>query len=134
MGRTPSARGAKARTAIVLALCTTLGASGCALLIPPSWRGRELVPLAGPISESELTTAPVGNPAELSDERLLMMVEADQRRLVEIASDAGKAPHATRESEELLREIAKRLPRLQDELESRGTTRAGASTRHPVIR
>lgn len=133
MGRTPSSRGAKARTAIVLALCTTLGASGCALLIPPSWRGRELVPLAGPISESELTTAPLGNPAELSDERLLMMVEADQNRLVEIASDAGKAPHATRESEEL-REIAKRLPRLQDELESRGTTRAGASIRHPVIR
>ena len=117
----------------MLALCTTLGASGCALLIPPSWRGRELVPLAGPISESELTTAPLGNPAELSDERLLMMVEADQRRLVEIASDAGKAPHATRESEEL-REIAKRLPRLQDELESRGTTRTGASIRHPVIR
>ena len=141
MGRTPSSRSAKARTAIVLALCTTLGTSGCALLLPPSWRGRAPVPLAGPISASELhgTTLdgaggiPI-DPAELSDERLLSIVESDRRRLIEIASEADEGPLATPESEAELREIANRLPLLQHELDSRATTRKGSSIRHPVIR
>jgi hypothetical protein len=136
MWRSPSARRANARLAIALLLCTMLGTSGCALLLPQSWRGRAPVPLAGPIPPSAIDGAvagPLGNPAELSDARLSEIVEGDQQRLVEIASKTGDGPLATAEQEAELREIANRLPRFQHELASRDTTRSGSS-RRPVIR
>ncbi len=66
----------------------------------------------------------------MSDERLRLLVDADQRRLVEIASQEGGGPLADAEAETELREIANRLPRLQRELDRR----TGGGSNERVIR
>jgi hypothetical protein len=170
---------------LALVLCVSLAAAGCALLIPPSWRGRAPIPLSGPIDPIEAAdsapaeeavadrtldrsppcldpevqrrgdvlrrqracrpelpskSGPTGF-AALSDERLLELVAADERRLVELASaqpDPALSPEAAAEAQadaaRELREIADRLPLAQHELEVRGVGRSGARIRHPVIR
>jgi hypothetical protein len=145
MRRTPSSCSPAARASIALLLCAGVLGSGCALLLPESWRGRAPIPLAGPIDPAELDGPGSGGAddlATLSDEQLHAIVEADRARLVEIASadDSGvvatteggpdRRPEATAE----LREIADRLPRLQRELDRRGGGPSSSRIRHPVIR
>lgn len=122
-----SARSRRARVAIPL-LCSAVLASGCALLIPPSWRGHAPVPLAGPIDPAQQEGSaplPVGDLGALSDARLEALVAADHQRLVEIASQRGAGPLADASSEAELRAIAARLPRLQRELARRSGNAAG---------
>ena len=143
MGRTPSripaARAARRpasawRVAVLALVSATLG-SGCAMLIPPSWRAHAPVPLAGPIPAlNPEASAEATEWASLSNEQLLRLVQADHDRLVEIASAEAAGPHATPESEAELRAIADRLPALQAELVARGAGGPGSRTRHPVIR
>ncbi len=117
----------KARICWILA--ASIAWTGCALLIPPSWRGRAPLPLAGPVDTSEAPESPAGlDPTSLSDEQLLRLVESDEKRLVEIATQTEPP------SEQELREIANRLPLLLRELENRGTRLPGSHVRHPVIR
>ncbi len=121
----------KAGIAVILA--ASIAWTGCALLIPPSWRGRAPLPLAGAVDTTVTPTSASAadaaiDPSTLTDERLLLLVEQDRNRLVELAS------HVERASDPELREIANRLPRLLRELESRGTLLPGSRIRHPVIR
>ena len=60
-------------------------------------------------------------------------VAADRLRLSEIVSDPTRTT-AGGPTEAELRDIAGRLPRLQDELASRSTGEPGARIRQPVIR
>ena len=78
--------------------------------------------------QREQTEALVNRIDELSDEKLLQLVESDEKRLVEIATQTEPP------SEQELRAIANRLPMLLRELESRGTPLPGSHVRHPVIR
>jgi len=133
MSRTPSPRRHARNAAIAWISCAGLLGSGCALLIPSSWRGSAPIPLAGPIDPAELDGPAAEDLARLSDEELRARVAADRERLSEIASTAETAPFETPEAEAELREIANRLPRMQRELESRGGGGAGSRIRHPVI-
>jgi len=118
---------AKARACWILA--ASIAWTGCALLVPPSWRERAPLPLAGPVDTSATPAETAGlDPASLSDEKLLQLVESDEKRLVEIATQTEPP------SEQELRAIANRLPMLLRELESRGTPLPGSHVRHPVIR
>ena len=121
----------KAVAAVILA--ASIAWTGCALLIPPSWRGRAPLPLAGAVDTTAAAARasagdPAIDPSTLTDERLLLLVERDRNRLVEIAT------HVERASDPELREIANRLPLLLRELESRGAPLPGSRIRHPVIR
>ncbi len=125
------------KAGIAAILAASIAWTGCALLIPPSWRGRAPLPLAGAVDTTVAAArTPTGastadaaiDPSTLTDERLLLLVEHDRNRLVELAS------HVERASDPELREIANRLPRLLRELESRGTLLPGSRIRHPVIR
>lgn len=117
------------RAGIAALLAAQVACTGCALLIPPSWRSRAPLPLAGPVDPSSVEAEGSAlDPSGLSDERLLELVEQDRSRLVELAGGAERAPN------EVLQEIANRLPRLQRELESRGAALPGTRKRHPVIR
>ena len=98
---------------------------GCALLVPPYWRTRAPIALAGPI-ETELSSTPTGPPAEI-----VSAIAADQRKLVAIVSESSQDPEA-RAAE--LREIAVRLPALQEELRAVGGEQPGQRIRHPVIK
>lgn len=121
MGRRRSAACQVRGSATALLLCAAIFSSGCALLIPPSWRGRAPLPLAGPLEEGALDGSGVDEAelAAMSDEDLARRVEADRRRLEEIASRPGEGPLADETSEAELRELADRLPRLQRELARR---------------
>lgn len=106
-------------------LCWILAASiawtGCALLVPPSWRGRAPLPLAGPVDTGAASESPAGlDPASFSDEKLQHLVDSDEKRLVEIAAQTEPP------SEQELREIADRLPALLRELENRETRQPGS--------
>jgi hypothetical protein len=111
-----------------------LASSGCALLIPPSWRGRAPIPLAGPIGADGMDAAASEQgppePSQLSDERLELLIDADQERLVELASHTGTGPAERQRTETELREIADRLPRLQHELDRR----RGDASRATIVR
>ena len=125
MGRSPSRRVA----AIALLASAALHLAGCALLIPPSWRGRAPVPLAGPI-DPDLIDGSARHQDEtlaaLPDDQLAARVDADQARLVEIASrPASDAKAASQSDAAELRAIADRLPRLQRELERRRGSEPG---------
>jgi hypothetical protein len=114
---------------IAAILAASIASTGCALLIPPSWRAGAPLPLAGPIDTTMAAAGDAGiDPSTLTDERLLVLVEHDRNRLVEIATRVEPA------SDLELREIANRLPLLLRELESRGTSLPGSRIRHPVIR
>ena len=121
MGRSPSRRVA----AIALLASAALHLAGCALLIPPSWRGRAPVPLAGPI-DPDLIDGSARHQDEtlaaLPDDQLAARVDADQARLIEIASRPGSASQS---DDAELRAIADRLPRLQRELERRRGSEPG---------
>lgn len=125
-----------------LGLAATLAASialiasgGCALLIPPSWQPGAPLPLAGDVdttlAEADAGTSADGtplNPETLSDEQLLLLVEHDRNRLIELAAQEQQMSNPE------LREIANRLPLLLRELENRGAEPPGSRIRHPVIR
>lgn len=137
MGQPRSRRSVASRPGRLLAcalVAAFLTASGCALLIPPSWRGRAPVPLAGPIATEGADPAagergPL-EPSQLSDERLALLIDADQERLVELASRSETAPGERQRTETELREIADRLPRLQHELDRR----RGEASRATLVR
>ena len=120
---------------IAAILAGSIAWTGCALLIPPSWRAGAPLPLAGPV-DTTIAAASIGasagdaalDPSTLTDERLLEIVEHDRRRLIEIAT------HLEPASDPELRAIASRLPLVLRELESRGTPLPGSRIRHPVIR
>jgi hypothetical protein len=141
MGQPVSFHSPGPRSAAALLLCGAVFVSGCALLIPPSWRGRAPIPLAGSIEPEDANgsrdASPIPgelSPADASIEQLRLQVDADQRRLVELASRPGGGPLADEASEAELHQIADRLPRLQRELERRGAGEEGGRTRQPVIR
>lgn len=135
MGRSPRSRSGLPGGAAVALLATGLLAPGCALLIPPGWRGHAPLPLAGPIDDarSAESDADAGDPATLSDEQLRVRIGADQQRLIEIASRPGAGPLADAAAEAELREIALRLPSDLGELERRGGG-SDARIRRPVVR
>jgi hypothetical protein len=109
-------------------LAAAVACTGCALLLPPSWRSPAPLPLAGPVDTTTPSARETGlDPSTLTDDRLVFLVESDQNRLVEIATQAEPPSH------EELREIANRLPLLLRELDKRGTRRPGSRIRHPVI-
>ena len=116
--------------ALGAALSIALIGSSCALLVPPSWRQRAPMALSGPLQlpgDAAVATDPT------STEGLSEAVTADRLRLLEIVSDPT---HATvgGPTEDELRDIAGRLPRLQDELAERGDGESGTRIRHPAIR
>ncbi len=128
-----SGRSALGAAALGCVAALVLGGTnlGCALLVPPVWRTRAPVPLAGPI-EAELSSTPTGTPAAI-----VAAITADRRELVAIVSEPMQDP-SDRESAEArasgLREIAIRLPALQEELRAAGGEQPGQRIRHPVIR
>ncbi len=116
--------------ALGAALVVALLSSGCALLVPPSWRPQAPMALAGPIQLD-------GEASDFADssstEELSAAIAADQLRLIEIVSDPARAPIGG-PTEGELRDIAGRLPHLQNELSERDDAESGARIRHPVIR
>jgi hypothetical protein len=117
-----------------IALCVLsvvcAGALSCALLVPKSWRVGTPVPLAGPIHANDAKT---DDWSEISTKDLATQVDADHRRLMEIAATTEGEDTAERRLEEA-REIAERLPALQEELRSRGGDASGPRPHHPTIR
>ena len=112
-------------------LAVSLGALGCALLVPPAWRASAPVPLAGSIDRNE--RAPTGSDTETLGS-LAQSVANDRARLVEIVSDPERTPPAMGAGEQELRAIGERLPRNQRVLRARGEGPRGSRIRHPVIR
>ncbi len=116
-------------TGIALILAASIAWTGCALLLPPSWRGRAPVPLAGAVDSNPASAADATlDPSSLTNERLLQLVEQDRSRLIEFATQVERA------SESELRAIADRLSLLVRELESRGTPVPGSPNPQPVTR
>jgi len=118
------------RRALGAAVSIALFGSSCALLVPASWRSRAPMALAGPLElpgDAAVATDPT------SSEALSEAVAADRLRLSEIVSDPTRATVGG-PTEAELRDIAGRLPRLQDELALRSSGESGARIRHPVIR
>ncbi len=129
LARTRRRRGIETR-ALVAALALGLLAAGCALVVPPAWRSRAPIPLAGPLEvPSDLPAA--SDPTH--DEALAAAIATDRLRLVEIVSDPARVIIGG-PGEEELREIASRLPRLQNKLDARPGAESGSRIRHPVIR
>ena len=126
-GRRPSGL---REAALGAALSLALLGSGCALLVPPSWRPRAPMALAGPIQPDGEATAAA---TSASTEDLSRAVAADRSRLLELVSDPTRALIGG-PSEDELRDIAGRLPHLQNELAERVDGESGARIRHPVIR
>ena len=117
------------KAGIAAILAASIAWTGCALLLPPSWRGRAPVRLSGSLDASPVTTADATlDPSSLTDEQLRLLVEQDRDRLIELATQDE------RDSERELREIADRLPLLLRELESRGTPSPEPPSRKPVDR
>ena len=117
------------KAGIATILAASIAWTGCALLLPPSWRGRAPVPLAGALDPSPASAANASlDPSSLTNERLLLLVEQDRSRLVEIATQAERA------GDPELHEIANRLPVLLRELERRGTPLPGSPSHQPVSR
>ena len=99
------------RGAALVLIGTTLG---CALVVPPTWRPRAPVRLAGPLA-TELPSTPTGERAAI-----VAAIAADQRELVAIVSEPSQDPSDTK-----LRAIADRLPALQEELRVTGREQPG---------
>jgi hypothetical protein len=124
-----------ARAGTALLLCLAMLEVGCALLVPPRWRARAPLPLAGDMPPARASAElPAEELARLSNEELLARIDRDRERLVALASRPEPGALASPESERELREIAGRLPVLQRELLERGTAGPGTRIRHPVIR
>lgn len=106
------------------------GTQGCALIVPKSWRVGAPVPLAGPIHANDALERDL---SEVTTEELQAKVDADQRRLIELAADTESEAIVEYRIEEA-RDIAARLPALQAELDARGVYPPNARARHPTIR
>lgn len=117
------------KAGIAAILAASIAWTGCALLLPPSWRGRAPVRLSGSLDASPVTTADATlDPSSLTDERLRLLVEQDRSRLVELATQDERG------NQRELREIADRLPGVLRELESRATPPPESPSPEPVSR
>jgi len=131
---TGTRRVAWAGSAFLVGLALTQ-AGCCALLVPPSWRPRAPIPLAGPMPPPEAVASGEDSSdlTSLSDAQLDARLDAAREQLVGLTL-AARDPGAGAGSEREMRELAEQLPLLQREKRARGSAGPGSRIRHPVIR
>lgn len=125
---------------IALALCFAIGfSSGCALLVPPSWRSDFDIGLFGPIDGRSRAPQPESTAPLDPDQRRLHMeqlaadIERDRQELVDLVVD----PEASERSpvdDPVLRRIVEQLPERQNELQALQPTPADDAESTPVRR
>jgi hypothetical protein len=125
---------------IALALCFTIGfSSGCALLVPPSWRSDFDIGLFGPIDGKPRAPQPESTAPLDPDQRRLHMeqlaadIERDRQELVDLVVDP-EASERSPADDPVLRRIVQQLPERQNELQALERTLADDAESTPVRR
>ncbi len=132
----PSTNSGLARVA--LGLCFTIGlSSGCALLVPPSWRSEFDIGLFGPIdgkrrAHQQESAAPL-DPGQrrLRMRQLAGDIERDRQELIDLVVDPGASERSPAD-DPMLRRIVEQLPERQNQLQALEQTPAGDSESTPA--
>jgi len=125
---------------IAIGLCLTIGfSSGCALLVPPSWRSDFDIGLFGPIDGKPRARQPESTAPLDPDQRRLYMrqlaadIERDRQELVDLVVDPGASERSPAD-DPVLRRIVEQLPERQNELQALERTPADDAESTPVPR
>jgi hypothetical protein len=125
---------------VALGLCLIIGlSSGCALLVPASWRSDFDIGLFGPIDGKPRASRPENATQLDPDQRRLHMrqlaadIERDRQELIDLVVDPEASERSPTE-DPVLRRIVERLPERQNELQALELTAADDAESTPVRR